>query len=280
MVQHPHEALIVAGACSLVWGGITLLKRLTISIEKCDAIGVKTCKELEGKYCEFAERCFGKPVLLAGPAIPQHSSAKLENCMDSWLKGFDDKSVVYCALGSEFVLDKEQFQELVLGLELTGRPFLAALKPPIGFTTIESALPEGLEDKIKRKGIITSNWVQQKQILDHPSVGFFMTHCGSNSVSEALLSECQLVLMPQVVEQFIHARLLSMDLKVGIEVEKTSNGIYTRDAIHNAISIVMDTDIGNEVRGNHLKWKEIMQKEGLEDSYVNTFIQDLKHLIE
>jgi len=33
---------------------------------------------------------------------------------------FEEGSVVYCARGSESVLLEEKFQELVLGLELTG----------------------------------------------------------------------------------------------------------------------------------------------------------------
>ncbi|MCI68874.1 anthocyanidin 3-O-glucosyltransferase, partial [Trifolium medium] len=36
----------------------------------------------------------------------------------------------------------------------TGFPFLAALKPPNGFESIEEALPEGFNERIKGKGIV------------------------------------------------------------------------------------------------------------------------------
>ncbi|KAK9085423.1 hypothetical protein Sjap_025834 [Stephania japonica] len=54
-----------------------------------------------------------------------------------------------CAFGSECRPEKDQFQELILGLELTGLPFLVALKPPIGVETIDEALPDGFKERVK-----------------------------------------------------------------------------------------------------------------------------------
>ncbi|KAK9928706.1 hypothetical protein M0R45_025829 [Rubus argutus] len=99
----------------------------------------------------------------------------------------------------ECVMKEDQFQELLLGFELAGLPFFAALKPPTGVESIESALPEGFEERVKGKGMVYGGWVQQPFILKHPSVGCFVTHCGSRSLSEALVNECQLVLLPNVV---------------------------------------------------------------------------------
>ncbi|KNA05253.1 hypothetical protein SOVF_192080, partial [Spinacia oleracea] len=161
------------------------------------------------------------------------------------------------------------------------RPFLAALKPAMNHETIESALPEGFADRIKGRGIIHGGWVQQQLILQHPSVGCFITHCGVGSISEAMVSECQVVFMPQAVDQFINARQMTLDLKIGVEVEKDNDGLFTKEAVCKAVSLVMeeDSEVGKEVRATHAKWREFVLREGVEDSYISSFIQSLRQLI-
>ncbi|KNA06116.1 hypothetical protein SOVF_184020, partial [Spinacia oleracea] len=227
-------------------GGISFLERITICFEAGDALAAKTCREMEGTYCHFVQQILKKPVLVIGPVVPESPASQLDHHFDCWLKEFGSASVIYCALGSERVLDKDQFQDLVLGLELTGRPFLAALKPPTGYKTIESALPSGFEERTKGRGIVHGGWVQQQLILQHPSVGCFVTHCGAGSLSEGMVSECQLVFLPQAVDQFLNARLMSLELKVGVEVQKQENdGFFTKEAVNKAVSTVMEE--GNEI---------------------------------
>ncbi|KAL2902502.1 Anthocyanidin 3-O-glucoside 2''-O-glucosyltransferase [Bienertia sinuspersici] len=122
----PHEAELMAavGKTPFGLGGLTLAERLGVSFLECDAIGVKTCKEMEGPYCEFMEKIYGKPVLVAGPMVPKPPSSKLDDYFDGWLKGFGEGSVIYCALGSECTLELDQFQDILLGLELTGKFYM------------------------------------------------------------------------------------------------------------------------------------------------------------
>ncbi|KAL9246726.1 hypothetical protein vseg_020224 [Gypsophila vaccaria] len=223
-----------------------------------------------------------KPILLVGPVVPETPTSRLDDQFDGWLNGFSQGSVVFCALGSECVLDKNQFQELVHGLELTGRPFLAALRPPKGSETIESALPEGYTQRTKGRGIVHKGWVQQQLILHHPAVGCFITHCGAGSLSEAISSDCQLVLFPQAVDQFLNARLMSVDLRVGVEVDKDEeNGSFTKEAICEAVHTVMEVENkeAKEVRANHTKWRNTLMKHGLEDSYINEFAKSLQDML-
>jgi hypothetical protein len=169
-----------------------------------------------------------------------------------------------------------------MGFELTGMPFLVALKPPMGAETIESALPEGFEQRIKGRGFVHGDWVQHQSILRHPSVGCFVTHCDSSSLSEGLVSECQLVLMPHAVDQFINARLMGGTLKAGVEVEKgEEDGMFTREGVCKAVRAVMDenSDMGKEVRANHSKWRDFLLSKGLENTYTDGFIQKLHSLL-
>ena len=114
-------------------------------------------------------------------------------------------------------------------------------------------------------------------------MGCFVTHCGSGSLSEAMVTECQMVLLPSVGDQSINARLMGRDLKVGIEVEKgEEDGLFTREGVCKAVRVVMDEDsmVGKEVRDNHAKWRELLLSDGLENSYIDSYVQKLHYLLK
>ncbi|KAJ4703566.1 Glycosyltransferase [Melia azedarach] len=278
-----HETRTLVAATVQDFGGVSFMERVLISLRESDAIGFKTCREVEGAYCDYIENQFQKPVILAGPVLPEPPNSVLEEKWETLFGSFKAKSLVFCAFGSECVLNKDQFQELVLGFELTGLPFFAVLKPPMGHDKIESAMPEGFEERIKGRGYIHGGWVKQQLMLKHPSVGCFVTHCGSGSLSEAMVNDCQIVLLPNVGDQIINARLMGEDLKVGVEVEKgEEDGLFSRDGVCKAVKAVMDDDsnVGKEVRDNHTKLRESLTSPRIENSYVDGFVQELHGLIE
>ena len=67
---------------------MTLFERVGTSFKECDAIGIKTCREMEGKFCEYVEKYFRKPLLTAGPVLPNPIWARLDDRFDRWLGGF------------------------------------------------------------------------------------------------------------------------------------------------------------------------------------------------
>ncbi|KAK0579518.1 hypothetical protein LWI29_027421 [Acer saccharum] len=279
----PYEARGLVAETVKEFGGIPFTERQLLAFSLCDAIGFKTCKEIEGPYCDYIGSQFVKPVILAGPVLPEPPLSVLEPKWEKLLGGFEAKSVIYCAFGSECNMKKDQFQELLLGFELKGLPFLAVLKPPIGCDTIESALPEGFEERVKGRGFVHGGWVQQQLILNHPSVGCFVTHCGSSSLSEAMMTDCQLVLLPYVGDQIINARLMGGDLKVGVEVEKgEEDGLFTREGVCRAVKTVMDenSEVGKQVKENHAKHTKFLMKQGLECSYIDGFVKNLHDLLK
>jgi hypothetical protein len=221
-------------------------------------------------------------VLVSGPILVEPPASTLEEKWVEWLGSFKAGSVIYCALGSEIKLTKDQFQELVLGFELCGSPFLAALKPPVGAESVEAALPEGFEERIKGKGIVDGGWVPQRLILGHPSIGCFVTHCGSGSLLEALRSRCQLVTLPQIPDQIINARMMANYLKVGVEVEKgEEDGFFTKGSVCKAVRSVMevDSEVGRLVKANHAKLRDLLLSEDSQSSYIDSFCQKLTDLV-
>ncbi|GLT72518.1 hypothetical protein SLA2020_444450 [Shorea laevis] len=280
---HVHEARLFAALSKEKFGSdILFLDRLFTSFGESDALGFWTCREIEGPCIDYLVSQFEKPVLVSGPILVEPPASALEEKWVQWLASFKAGSVIYCALGSESKLTKDQFQELILGLELCGWPFLAALKPPGGAESLEAALPEGFEERIKGKGIVHGGWVQQRSILGHPSIGCFVTHCGASSLLEALRRECQLVLLPQNPDQTINARMMGNHLKVGVEVEKgEEDGLFTKESVCKAVRAVMevDSEVGMLVRANRAKLRDLLLSEDLQSSYIDSFCQKLKDLV-
>ncbi|KAJ1388929.1 UDP-glucuronosyl/UDP-glucosyltransferase [Sesbania bispinosa] len=282
---HAHEAKFLARKRNWKFGsGVLFYDRLDNGLSQSDAIGFKGCREIEGPFVDYLEDQFGKPVLLSGPVIPEPPNTVLEEKLATWLAGFKDGSVIYCAFGSESMLPQDQFQELLLGLELTELPFLAVLKPPVGFETIEAALPEGFKERVQGRGIVQSGWVQQQLILEHPSLGCFLTHCGAGSLTEALINKCQIVLLPHLdSDHIVNSRMMDRNLKVGVEVDKDEeDGLFTKESVCNAVKIVMDdeNELAREIRENHAKVRNILLSHDLENAHVDSFCQNLQDLLK
>ncbi|KAL6314688.1 hypothetical protein AAG906_027035 [Vitis piasezkii] len=268
VVLRPHEAWMVQFLFAPFGEGVNLYQRLTTGMKGCDAISIRTCQEIEGPFCDYLASQYGKPVLLTGPVLPKPLPTPLEDQWAQWLGGFKPGSVIFCAFGSQNFQEKDQFQELLLGLELTGLPFLVALKPPTGAATIEEALPEG--------------WVPQPSILSHPSVGCFVSHCGFGSMWESLTSDPQIVLVPELPDQILNTRLLAEVIKVAVEIDKEQNGWFSKESLCRAIRSVMDeeSEVGGLVRKNHAKWKKTLTGQGFMSNYIDNFVQQLQQLLD
>ncbi|XP_013620008.1 PREDICTED: UDP-glycosyltransferase 79B9-like [Brassica oleracea var. oleracea] len=259
-----------------------LYHRITTGLMSCDIISMRTCEEVEDEFCDYIARQYQRKVLLTGPMLPELDKSKpLEDQWSSWLTGFRQGSVVFCALGSQITLEKDQFQELCLEMELTGLPFLVAVTPPKGAKTIQEALPEGFEERVKDRGVVWGEWVQQPLILAHPSVGCFVSHCGFGSMWESLMSDCQIVLLPLLSDQILTTRLMTEELEVSVEVPREETGWFSKESLSAAIISVMDEDseLGYLVRRNHAKLKESLVSPGLLTGYTDKFVEALQDLV-
>ncbi|XP_016727975.1 LOW QUALITY PROTEIN: UDP-glycosyltransferase 79B6-like [Gossypium hirsutum] len=256
---------------------MTFYERITLSMKNCDVISIRTCYEVEGKLCDYISSQYQKQVLLTGPVLPEDSKSSLDERWSNWLAGFEPGSVVFCAFGSQLILEMAQFRELVLAFELTGLPFFIALKPPLGAEKVEEALPEGFEERVKGRGVVYGAWVQQPLVLAHPSVGCFVSHCGFGSMWESLLSDCQIVLVPHLGDQILNTRLLADEMKVAVEVKKEENGWISKENLSEAIKSVMDkeSEVGKLVMENHKKWREVINP-NLMNGYIDKFLQGMR----
>ncbi|KAJ8541087.1 hypothetical protein K7X08_001903 [Anisodus acutangulus] len=283
VVLHECEAKLLSFLFNEYGNRVSFYERSKKGVIGCDAIAIKTCREIEGTFGDYIATQFEKPVLYTGPVLPEPKKEPLEDDrLSNWLEKFKPGSVVFCAFGSQMILEKKQFQELVLGLELTELPFLVAVKPPEGTNSVEEALLEGFKERVQEKGLILDCWVPQLKILSHKSVGCFVSHCGYGSMWESLvLCDCQLVLLPRPMDHILNARLMEQELKVGIEVEKDENGCFLKESLCKAVKCVMDKEsqIGCFVKENHRKLKELLSSPGFMSNYIDNFIHNLYGLL-
>nr|BBF24939.1 UDP-Rhamnose: Flavonol 3-O-glucoside (1->6) rhamnosyltransferase [Fagopyrum esculentum] len=266
-------------------GGPSALERNYAGIQGCDAIAYKSCHEMEGPYWSYFKKVIGKPIIMAGIPIPETSSSgDLDSNWATWLAKFPPKSVTLCSFGSETFLTDVQVQELALGLELTELPFLMVLSSN-GFDQerLNKILPEGFLERVKDRGLIHIGWVPQQKIMAHENVGCYVNHAGFGSVIEAIVTDCQLVLLPFKGDQFLNSKLLSLDMKVGVEVNRRDeDGHFGKEDIFEAVRIVTvdgDKEPGKKIRGNLVKWKELLMNKEFEEKYVLELVKEVKALV-
>lgn len=264
-------------------GGPTLYDRVVSGLKGCSAILAKTCYQMEGPYIEYVKSQFKKPVLLLGPVVPDPPSGKLEEKWGNWLSKFKAGTVIYSSFGSETFLNDDLIKELALGLEETGLPFFLVLNFPSNVVVsdeLNRALPNGFIDRVKERGIIHSGWVQQQHILAHSSVGCYVCHAGFSSVIEAIINDCQIVMLPQKGDQFLNAKLVSGDMKAGVEVNRRDeDGYFGKQDIKEAVEMVMvevDKEPGKSLRANQKKWKEFLLNKDIPCKFIDDLVNETK----
>ncbi|XP_031268467.1 UDP-glycosyltransferase 83A1-like [Pistacia vera] len=181
------------------------------------------------------------------------------NCF-KWLDQQQPQSVIYIAFGSSTILDRKQFHELALGLELSNRPFLWVVRPNI-IDDMSDAYPEGFLDRVASRGHIVS-WAPQQKVLAHTSISCFLSHCGWNSTMEGVSNGLPFLCWPYFADQFLNRTYICDIWKVGLAFTKDEKEVIRREEIRSKVDQLLDNA---EYRTRVLHLKEIVMnniKEG------------------
>ncbi|TKW05321.1 hypothetical protein SEVIR_7G167900v4 [Setaria viridis] len=253
--QIPRYMLAATGADP--W--TAFFRRVIASCRKTDALLVNTVQELEPSGLDMLRRSFGAQPWPIGPvlAAPTPSGSRDGDAsIIQWLDAHPPRSVLYISFGSQNSINADQMRELALGLEASGRPFLWALRPPLGFDAKGAFRPEwlpaGFEERAARAnaGLLVRGWAPQVRVLSHPSTGAFLTHCGWNSILEGLSHGVPLVGWPLGAEQFFNAKLV-VEWGVCVEVARGNmeSSVVGEEEVAEAVRTVMgETATGEEMR--------------------------------
>ena len=244
--------------------------------------------ELEGHYLDYLRknsRVYGVgPLSLVGITSngvgrgnPDSHSGN-DDHVQTWLDGCPEGSVLYVCFGSQKLLNKQQVEGLASGLEKSKTRFIWVVKTgaEVGF------IPDGFEERVAGtgRGVILKGWAPQLMILSHKAVGGFLSHCGWNSVLEAIVGGVMILGWPMEADQFVNAKLLVEDMGVAVWVCEGTNSVPDPDHLARVFDESMLGDGATKARAKELRNKafEAVSGCGSSSTDLDALVKDLGQL--
>ncbi|GFY86443.1 UDP-glucosyl transferase 88A1 [Actinidia rufa] len=173
-------------------------------------------------------------------AIGAVSNSMSINCF-SWLDNQPNGSVVFLCFGSKGeAFSGPQIREIAIGLERSDQRFLWVAKTTLDLAVV---LPEGFLERTKERGLVVESWAPQAEILKHGAVGGFVSHCGWNSVVEAVSAGVGMVAWPLYAEQWLN-RVVLVEMEVAIAVQMDDDGWVIGDEVERSVRELMGVGEG------------------------------------
>ncbi|KAI6676934.1 hypothetical protein NL676_037730 [Syzygium grande] len=176
-----------------------------------------------------------------------------------WLDGCPDGSVLYVCFGSQKMMTREQMEALASGLEASGARFVWVVKTGTAEQAEEGygEVPDGFEARVAGRGRVVRGWAPQVPILGHRAVSGFLSHCGWNSVQEAVVAGKMVLAWPMEADQFVNARLLAEDMGAAVRVCGGPDTVPDADQLGRAIAGTMREDLPERARAKELRRKAL-----------------------
>lgn len=214
-------------------------------------------------------------IIPVGPLVGQHisldkSGNNNNNCIE-WLNEQEPSSVIYISFGSIIEFSKTDIESIWSGLKNSKHRFLWVVKG-------ENMLPLGFLDEKKEQGIIVK-WCPQIEVLSHPSVGCFFSHCGWNSLLESITAGVPIITYPQWTDQPTNAKLVTHVLRVGVRITRDEEGGLSSAEVAKCIEEVMSGRRSEEFKKNATELKrmavEAMAEGGSSDRNIQMFVDEV-----
>ncbi|CAN4121515.1 unnamed protein product [Withania somnifera] len=257
--------------------------------KKSDIIICNTVQDLESKVISTLQEKTKIPFYAIGPIFhDQVTSSKTNvklskslwpesNCLE-WLNTKPKSSVLYFSLGSLFSLSKEDVMEFAQGLMISKVNFIWILKPNLAITNNETNnyLPIGFEENVVDRGLVVP-WCVQRDVLSHPAIGGFLTHCGWNSVLESVWACVPMICHPMGVDQHTNRKLVVDQWKVGINLSHDKS--ITKEEVAKKIHFLMSEENSKGLRKVIKQVKKTMEvallANGSSEKNFDFFVEDV-----
>ncbi|MCO5561156.1 hypothetical protein L7F22_022128 [Adiantum nelumboides] len=281
--------------------------KLFHNAQKARFLLLNTFAELEGEVLQALNSKGGYSTVAIGPLLP----ARYMQCPDKlaskevdgaqlpqavcranlfredrsclqWLDKQAACSVLFISFGSISARTSEQLEELAFGVEASGCPFLWVRKPDIlaGFT-------HGYGEGGRRGNGLIVSWAPQLEVLSHPAVGGFVTHCGWNSVMESVAMGVPMLCWADTGERRSNQRFVVHVWKCGMEMVSDDQrrnkqhfdddgALVGRHEIEQAIRVVMLEEGGARIRARAAQLRHAANKAfGDAFSQINFFAKSM-----
>lgn len=203
-------------------------------IRKTKGILVNTFFDLENHALHSLSDGRSPPVYPVGPVLNLRSDETVEsggvnsksNHIIEWLDEQQPLSVVFLCFGSMGSFSDDQVKEIASALEHSGHRFLWSLRQapqkgkmaiPTDFANYERILPKEFLDRTANRGKVIG-WAPQVDILAHPAIGGFVSHCGWNSTLESLWFGVPVATWPIFAEQQLNAFQMVKEFGCAVEI--------------------------------------------------------------
>ncbi|XP_041015678.1 7-deoxyloganetin glucosyltransferase-like [Juglans microcarpa x Juglans regia] len=240
---------------------IDFLIRETERSPRASAVVLNTFDPFEKDVLD-ALSSFLPPIYTIGP-LPLHADQIEDDSLKSigsnlwkeqpgcleWLNTQEPNSVVFVNFGSITVMTPQQLVEFAWGLANSGKPFLWIIRPDL-VVGDSAVLPPEFAVKTKDRCMLAS-WCPQEQILKHPSIGGFLTHCGWNSTLESVGGGVPMICWPFFADQMMNCRYCCTEWGIGMEIDNN----VKRNEVEKLVRELMEGVKGKEMKKKVMEWK-------------------------
>ncbi|CAL5417804.1 unnamed protein product [Camellia sinensis] len=239
---------------------------------KSFAIIFNTFEELEHEVLYALSSTF-PPVYTIGPlqlllnqvkddslkSIGSNLWKEVPGCLE-WLNSKEPNSVVYVNYGSITVMTSNQLIEFAWGLANSNQTFLWIVRPDLVAGDLAIIPPEFVIET-KERGLLAS-WCPQEQVLAHPSIGGFLTHCGWNSTIESISSGVPMICWPYFGDQQTNCWYSCTQWGIGVEMDTD----VKRDVVERLVRELMYGHKGKEMKKRVMEWRKIAEEATMSSS--------------
>ncbi|KAG9155224.1 hypothetical protein Leryth_023329 [Lithospermum erythrorhizon] len=258
-------------------------------VKNADMVLCNTVEELEPQVISSIQKRV--PFYAIGPLFPTSDFTSNNNVAMSlwaesdcsrWLDYQEQGSVLYVSFGSYAHVRKIDLLKIANGLALSNVKFVWVMRPDIVDSDDADPLPDEFKKGTQDRGIIIP-WCNQKQVISHPAIGGFLTHCGWNSILESIWCQLPMLCFPLLTDQFTNRKLVVDDWKIGVDLCVVKN-LVTPNEVAKNVNYLMTEESSRELRNAVKEIKNILDKaiENGGSSWCNTtkYIKDLRLILE
>ncbi|KAF3652163.1 UDP-glycosyltransferase 86A1 [Capsicum annuum] len=251
-------------------------------VRNADFILCNTILELESETISALQ--IEKPFYAIGPIFPPEftnsgvsTSMWFESECTHWLDMQQHATVMYVSFGSYAHITKNELLEIAYGLCLSKVGFIWVIRPDIVSSDDPNPLPEDFESEIcgggGGRGLVVP-WCCQKRVLAHSAIGGFLTHCGWNSILEAIWCEVPMLCYPLLTDQFTNRKLVVDDWKIGLNLcdKKPITKVEISKKIHNFMYGKLSDECRNVIKKVKKTFGNALSADGSSERNLDNFI--------